>query len=65
VVVRGDHAEPPRKALDIQLPDEARQAIEQQMEAEQAEQAGPGMPVNQQGVPVNPFERGPEITETR
>jgi hypothetical protein len=63
VVVRGDHAEPPRKALDIQLPEEARQAIEQQMEAEQAEQAG--TPVNQQGIPVNPFERGPEITETR
>jgi hypothetical protein len=52
VVVRGDHAEPPRKALDIQLPEEARQAIEQQIEAE-----GQGMP--------NPFERGPEITETR
>jgi hypothetical protein len=52
VVVRGDHAEPPRKALDIQLPEEARQAIEQQAEAE-----GDGMP--------NPFERGPEITEIR
>jgi hypothetical protein len=68
VVVRGDHAEPPRKALDIQLPEEARQVIEQQMEAEraeQAEQAEQGMPVNQQGIPVNPFERGPEITETR
>jgi hypothetical protein len=52
VIVRGDHAEPPRKALDIQLPEEAREAIEQQMEAED-----PGMP--------NPFERGPEITETR
>jgi hypothetical protein len=48
VVVRGDHAEPPRKALEIALPEEARQVIEQQMEAE-------GMP--------NPFERGPEITE--
>jgi hypothetical protein len=48
VVVRGDHAEPPRKALDIALPEEARQVIEEQMEAE-------GMP--------NPFERGPEITE--
>ena len=48
VVVRGEHAEPPRKALDIALPEEARQVIEQQMEAE-------GMP--------NPFERGPEITE--
>ena len=34
----------------IQLPEEARQVIEQQMEAE-------GMP--------NPFERGPEITEIR
>ena len=65
VVVRGDHAEPPRKALDIQLPEEARQVIEQQMEAERAEQAEQGMPVNQQGIPVNPFERGPEITETR
>jgi hypothetical protein len=52
VVVRGDHAEPPRKALDIELPEEARQAIEQQMETE-----GDGMP--------NPFERGPEITEIR
>jgi Protein of unknown function (DUF3710) len=52
VVVRGDHAQPPRQPLDIQLPEEARQAIEQQMEAE-----GDGMP--------NPFERGPEITETR
>jgi hypothetical protein len=60
VVVRGDHAEPPRKALDIQLPDEARQAIEQQMEAEEQQQ---GMPTNPQGMPTNPFERGPEITE--
>lgn len=48
VVVRGEHAEPPRKALDIVLPDEARQFIEQQAEAG-------GMP--------SPFERGPEITE--
>lgn len=52
VVVRGDHAQPPRQPLDIQLPDEARQAIEQQIEAESN-----GMP--------NPFERGPEITEIR
>jgi hypothetical protein len=50
VVVRGEHPEPPRKALDIQLPEEARQAIEEQF-------AGQGMP--------NPFERGPEITEIR
>jgi hypothetical protein len=52
VVVRGDQAQPVRQALDIQLPEEARQAIEQQMEEE-----GGGMP--------NPFERGPEITEIR
>ncbi len=52
VIVRGDHAEPPRKPLDIRLPDEARQALEEQMEA-----SGQELP--------NPFERGPEITETR
>ena len=51
VVVRGDHAEPPRKPLDIQLPDEARQVLEDQLE--------------QEPDPLSPFERGPEITETR
>ncbi|HEY1640319.1 MAG TPA: DUF3710 domain-containing protein [Streptosporangiaceae bacterium] len=57
VVVRGEHPEPPRKALDIQLPEEARQAIEEQFAAAE------GMPTDAQGMPVNPFERGPEITE--
>ncbi len=52
VVVRGEHAVPPRQPLEIQLPPEARQALESQFEQQQ-----PGMP--------NPFERGPEITETR
>lgn len=52
VVVRGDHAEPPRKPLDIQLPEEARQALEGQLAAQDADL-------------LNPFERGPEITETR
>ena len=51
VVVRGDHAEPPRKPLDIRLPDEARQVLESQLE--------------QEPDPLSPFERGPEITETR
>jgi Protein of unknown function (DUF3710) len=51
VVVRGDHAEPPRKALEIRLPEEARQALEE------AAAQDPNM--------LNPFERGPEITETR
>jgi Protein of unknown function (DUF3710) len=54
VVVRGDHAEPPRKPLDIRLPEQAAQLIEEQAAAAAAEQ---GLP--------NPFERGPEITETR
>lgn len=52
VVVRGDHAAPPETPLEIQLPEEARQAFEEQAEAEEA-----GLP--------SPFERGPEITETR
>jgi hypothetical protein len=51
VVVRGDHAEPPRKPLEIRLPDEARQVLEGQLEPEPD--------------PLNPFERGPEITEIR
>jgi hypothetical protein len=52
VVVRGDHAQPPRQPLQIQLPDEARQVLE-------------GQPADQPPNPLNPFERGPEITETR
>jgi hypothetical protein len=52
VVVRGEHAEPPRKPLDIQLPEEARQALEGQLAEQQPDL-------------LNPFERGPEITETR
>jgi hypothetical protein len=51
VVVRGDHPAPPRDQLEIQLPEQARQALEEQMAAETA------LP--------NPYERGPEITETR
>jgi hypothetical protein len=54
VVARGDHAAPPETPLEIQLPEEARQAFADQAQAE-AEQSG--MP--------NPFERGPEITEIR
>lgn len=52
VVVRGEQAQPPRQPLQIQLPAEARQAMEN-------ETAG------QQPDPLSPFERGPEITETR
>lgn len=54
VVVRGDHPAPPRDLLEIQLPAEMREAIEQEMA--QAEERGEY---------PSPFERGPEITETR
>jgi Protein of unknown function (DUF3710) len=54
VVVRGDHPAPPRDLLEIQLPPEMREAIEQEMaQAEERSQY------------PSPFERGPEITETR
>lgn len=54
VVVRGDHPVPPREQLEIRLPEEARQALEAQFTEENT---GWDLP--------NPFERGPEITETR
>jgi hypothetical protein len=52
VVVRGEQAQPPRQPLQIQLPAEARQAMENET-------------ADQQPDPLSPFERGPEITETR
>jgi hypothetical protein len=59
VVVRGDHPVPPRDLLELRLPPDAAQAMaEQQAQAAQQQTA-------QQGYPFNPFERGPEITETR
>jgi hypothetical protein len=59
VVVRGDGPVPPRDLLELRLPPDAAQALaEQQSQAEQQEAA-------KQGYPFNPFERGPEITETR
>jgi Protein of unknown function (DUF3710) len=54
VVVRGGHPLPPRELLEIRLPEEARQAMEQQMATDERFAHLP-----------NPFERGPEITETR
>ncbi len=57
VVVRGDHPVPPRDLLELRLPPEAAQALaEEQARAEQE---------NRFGTPPNPFERGPEFTETR
>lgn len=56
VVVRGVHPVPPREILELRLPPEARQAFEEQA-------AGAGE--NKFQTDLNPFERGPEFTETR
>jgi hypothetical protein len=55
VVVRGDHPVPPRDLLEIQLPEEAREALAEQAEEEPEPNRWA----------IGPFERGPEITETR
>jgi uncharacterized protein DUF3710 len=60
VVVRGDHPAPPRDQLEIQLPPEMRAAL-----AEQVAQAEAQAEAEQRRQYPNPFERGPEITETR
>jgi hypothetical protein len=61
VVVRGDHPVPPRDLLELRLPPEAAQALaEEQARAQQAQQEG-----SRFSTPLDPFERGPEFTETR
>jgi hypothetical protein len=66
VVVRGEHPMPPRDMLELRLPADAQQAIaEQQARAAGQEGAGQGGAAGRPGGPFNPFERGPEITETR
>ena len=57
VVVRGEHPVPPREILELRLPPEARQALEEQQAAAEGENRFRG--------DLNPFERGPEFTETR
>lgn len=56
VVVRGEHPVPPREILELRLPPEARQALEEQAAADEE---------NRFGGDLKPFERGPEFTETR
>ena len=56
VVVRGDSPMPPRELLELTLPAEAQQAMAQQ----EGEGDGEG-----DRPPLNPFARGPEITEVR
>ncbi len=62
VVVRGDHPMPPRDLLELRLPPDAAAALEEQARAAQEAQQEQGGRFN---MPPNPFERGPEFTETR
>ncbi|MDN3355030.1 DUF3710 domain-containing protein [Actinomadura sp. DC4] len=55
VVARGDAPMPPRELLELTLPAEAQQAMAAEAEGEEGEDRPP----------LNPFERGPEITEVR
>jgi uncharacterized protein DUF3710 len=58
VVNRGEHPVPPRDLLELRLPPEAAQALaEEQARAEQEN--------NRFATQPNPFDRGPEMTETR
>jgi hypothetical protein len=57
VVVRGEHPVPPRDILELRLPPEAQKAFEEQQAAAAEE--------NRFRTDLNPFERGPEFTETR
>lgn len=62
VVVRGNDAMAPRDALPLKLP---REAAEQAAAAQAQAMAEAGEEGRFAGGDFNPFERGPEITETR
>jgi len=61
VVVRGEHPVPPREILELRPPPEALQAFEAQAAAAAEEEEEE----NRFRRDLNPFERGPEFTETR
>jgi len=63
VVARGDHPVPPRDMLEIRLPAEALQALAG--EAAEPEGGEAAEPEGNKWGGLDPFQRGPEITETR
>jgi hypothetical protein len=68
VVVRGEHPVPPRDLLELRLPAEAAAALEAQAKAQQEQGEEQGEEEQEQSrfaTPLNPFQRGPEFTETR
>ena len=60
VVIRGAHPAPPRDMLELRLPAETQQALEQG-----AAENGAGAEASSGRPPLELFQRGPEITETR
>jgi Protein of unknown function (DUF3710) len=64
VVVRGDQPMPPRDLLELRLPPEAAAALEEQARTQQGQQEAQ-QEGNRFTTAPNPFERGPEMTETR
>jgi hypothetical protein len=60
VVVRGEQPMPPRDLLELRLPPEAAAALEEQQAAQQQQEEE-----NRFTTAANPFQRGPEMTETR
>ena len=65
VVVRGDQPMPPRDLLELRLPPEAAAALEEQARTQQEGQQQGQQDGNRFTTAPNPFERGPEMTETR
>ncbi len=61
VVVRGDTAMAPRELLPLRLPQEVADAAQAEAEAQAEGADGPTRSADD----LNPFERGPEITEVR
>jgi hypothetical protein len=61
-VVRGEQPMPPRDLLELKLPAEAAAALEEQAKTQQAQD---GQQQNRFNQTPNPFQRGPEMTETR
>lgn len=62
VVSRGEHPVPPRDLLELRLPPEAVQALAEQQAQQEQEQ---DQEQRRDWGDINPFERGPEFTETR
>jgi hypothetical protein len=65
VVVRGEQPMPPRDLLELRLPPEAAAALEEQARTQQQGHQEAQQEGNRFNTVPNPFERGPEMTETR